>query len=173
MIFIADRIKQKTIDLETDNAKLRKLLSDAQKKVSQIPDLKSNVKALQEQVILARSQLSTTTDTQTYLLTEKSLKDSKKKYENLKKDYDVLQKSQHDADLRLEKLFFELEMPMLTKNLHNIRMTDKIINLEKLMLEFKLKFAGVQALDLKNQSLEQEVNRLRDQENSQIKKELG
>jgi hypothetical protein len=173
MIFIADRIKQKTMDLETDNAKLRKLLSDAQKKASQIPDLKSNVKALQEQVILARSQLSTTTDTQTYLLTEKSLKDSKKKYENLKKDYDVLQKSHHDADLRLEKLFFELEMPMLTKNLHNIRMTDKIINLEKLMLEFKLKFAGVQALDLKNQSLEQEVNRLRDQENSQIKKELG
>lgn len=85
----------------------------------------------------------------------------------------MLQKSHHDADLRLEKLFFELEMPMLTKNLHNIRMTDKIINLEKLMLEFKLKFAGVQALDSKNQSLEQEVGRLRENENSQIKKELG
>jgi hypothetical protein len=173
MIFIADRIKQKTLDLESDNAKLRKALTDSQKKSSQIPDLKSTIKALQEQVILARSQLSTTTDTGTYLLTEKSLKDSKKKYESLKKEFDVLQKSHHDADLRLEKLFFELEMPMLTKNLHNIRMTDKIINLEKLMLEFKLKFAGVQALDSKNQSLEQEVGRLRENENSQIKKELG
>lgn len=176
MILIADKVKQNISDLECENIRLKKKLGASEKYNADIPELRKKVKYMESQIITYRAKLADTTDREELTLTEKALKDTRKKLESTKMDLERAKTMLQDADLMLDKIFLDLDTPKLKfvdkEQLSNIKMIDKIANLEKLILDLKFKVSRVNYLEEAVHKVEKENKMLKNYEDTIITSEI-